>query len=105
MTTIYTAAVYKLDRLLAVETFTSYNAVMAFSGAMAYKGYTVFAEDERGNDLRIQTVPQYRAYHRSILMDLGVWKRMTTAERDEFDLAETKELIDRLQVRFRRMYF
>lgn len=105
MTTTYTAAVYKLDRELAVVTFTSYNALKAFSGAMAYKGYTVFAEDEKGNDMRIQTIQQYRAYHRSILMDLGVWKRMTTAERDEFDLAETKELIDRLQVRFRRMYF
>lgn len=101
----YKAAVYKCDRCLAVEEFTSYKAVMAFSNAMIYNGYTTYVEDEKGNDLRIQTINQYRAYHRSILMDLGVWKRMTTAERDEFDLAETKESIDRLQVKFRRMYF
>lgn len=101
----YFAAVYKCDHLLAVETFTSYNAVMAFSSAMTCNGYTTFVEDEKGQDMRVQTVHQYRAYHRSILMDLRVWKKMTPAEREEFDGASTKELIDRLQSKFRRKYF
>ena len=107
----YFAAVYKCDHLLAVETFTSYNAVMAFSGAMSYKGYTTFIEDREGNDLSNNTVNYHRARKRAILMTIGVWKRMTQAEREEFDTItgendnHTKELIDRLQIKFRRAYF
>ena len=102
---MYIMDIYKLDRHLGTQTFDSYNRMHHCGAFMSNCGYTIFVEDAEGHDMRIQTLRQYLAYHRSILMDLCVWKKMTDAEKDEFDAANSKEMIDRLQERYRRKYF